>query len=87
MTTMSAFKAKLHFGEVLGRVQKGEEILITRYDKPVARIVPEGRGDSRQIAEAVDRLLELQQRIAARTGRRVTLTDSEVRSALEEGRQ
>ncbi len=87
MTTMTAFEAKLHFGAVLGRVQCGEEIVITRYDRAIARIVPEGRRDSREIAAAVDGLLALQHRIAARTGKGVTLTDSEVRKAIEEGRE
>jgi antitoxin (DNA-binding transcriptional repressor) of toxin-antitoxin stability system len=87
MTTMTAFETKLHFGDVLGRVQRGEEILITRYDKAIARIVPERQRDSHKIAAAVDGLLALQQRIATRTGKRATLTDSEVRMAIEEGRE
>ena len=87
MMTMTAFSAKVHFGELLGRVQQGEEILITRYDKPVARIVPEGHRDPRQLATAVNGLVALQQRIAARVGRRITLTDSEVRKAIEAGRE
>ena len=42
---MSAFEAKTRFGELLGRVAKGEEVIITRYDKPVARVIPEGGRD------------------------------------------
>ena len=42
MATVSAFEAKTRFGELLERVTRGEEIVITRHDKPVARIVPEG---------------------------------------------
>ena len=42
MAKMSAFEAKTHFGELLDRVSKGEEVVITRHDKPVARLVPEG---------------------------------------------
>lgn len=87
MTTMTAFRAKLHFGDVLGRVQRGEEIVITRYDRAIARIVPEGQRDARKIAAAVDGLLALQQRVAARAGKRATLKDSEVREAIEEGRK
>jgi prevent-host-death family protein len=42
MTTMTAVEAKKRFRELLDRVARGEEIVITRHDKPVARIVPEG---------------------------------------------
>jgi len=42
MTTMTAVEAKKRFRELLDRVARGEEVVITRHDKPVARIVPEG---------------------------------------------
>ncbi len=47
MAMISAFEAKTRFGELLGRVAQGEEIVITRYDRPVARIVPEGSHSAR----------------------------------------
>ncbi len=84
MATVSAFKAKTHFGELLDRVSKGEEVVITRHDKPVARLVPEGRQRFADVRRAVAGLQELQQRIRRRS--RVKLTDREVRSAIEEGR-
>jgi len=33
--------AKAHLSELLDRVEKGEEIVITRHGKPVARLTPE----------------------------------------------
>lgn len=36
MATVTAFEAKTRFGELLERVSKGEEVVITRHDKPVA---------------------------------------------------
>jgi prevent-host-death family protein len=33
-------QAEAHFAELLGRVQAGEEIVVTRADVPVARIMP-----------------------------------------------
>lgn len=42
MAAVTAFAAKTRFGELLERVAAGEEIVITRHDKPVARIVREG---------------------------------------------
>ncbi len=37
---IGAFEAKTKFSEILDRVARGEEIVVTRHDKPVARIVP-----------------------------------------------
>lgn len=40
MLKIGAFEAKNTFGTLLDRVQRGEEILITRHGQPVARLVP-----------------------------------------------
>jgi antitoxin (DNA-binding transcriptional repressor) of toxin-antitoxin stability system len=61
--------------------------LVVRYDKPVARIVPEGQRNKRRAAAAVDGLLVLQRRIAKRVGGTATLTEADVRAAIEEGRE
>jgi len=54
MATVTALEAKTRFGELLDRVSRGEEIVITRHEKPVARMVPEGRPALSQIRDAVD---------------------------------
>lgn len=87
VTTISAFEAKTHFGELLDQVARGQEIVITRYDKPVARIVPEGQRDKREVLAVVDGLLGLQQRIGRRVGKKAALTDADVRAAIEAGRR
>ena len=87
MATVSAFEAKTRFGELLERVTRGEEIVITRHDKPVARIVPEGAQRLDDVRKAVVGLRELQQRIALRTKGKVRLSDREARSAIDEGRR
>lgn len=84
MGTVSAFDAKTRFGELLERVSKGEEVVITRHDKPVARLVPEGVPRLDEVRRAVRGLRELQDRIRRRS--RAKLSDREVRAALEEGR-
>lgn len=86
MATVSAFEAKTRFGELLERVAKGEEIVITRHDKPVARIVPEGAQRLADVRQAVEGLRELQQRVATRGKAKAKLSDREARSAIEEGR-
>ena len=40
MSKVTAFEAKTRFGELLDRVSRGDEIVITRHDKVVARLVP-----------------------------------------------
>ncbi|HAB18855.1 MAG TPA: type II toxin-antitoxin system prevent-host-death family antitoxin [Verrucomicrobiota bacterium] len=86
MSTVSAFEAKTRFGELLERVARGEEIVITRHEKPVARLVPEGRQSLEQVRAAVAGLRELQRQISVRTRGRAKLSSTEVRAALEEGR-
>lgn len=47
-------EAKAHFSSLVERVEAGEEILIARRGKPVARLVPEPRA-SRSAAEVFNR--------------------------------
>jgi prevent-host-death family protein len=84
MSKVTAFEAKTRFGELLERVSRGEEVVITRHEKVVARLVPEGPARMDEVRRAVSGLLELQDRIRRRS--RAKLSDREVRSAIEEGR-
>jgi prevent-host-death family protein len=85
--TITAFDAKRRFGELLDRVARGEEIVITRYDKPVARIVPEGRPRLEQVRAAVAGLRQLQQEISARSPRKAKVTWRAFKSFVEAGRK
>jgi len=87
MAIVTAFEAKTRFGELLDRVARGEEIVITRHDKPVARIVPEGARRLEDVRRAVQGLRDLQQRIVVRDKGKSRLSDRDVRSAIEEGRR
>ena len=87
MGSVTAFEAKTRFGKLLERVARGEEIIITRHEKPVARIVPEGRGNLDDIRAAVAGLREVRQKIAARLGGKRKLTQAQVKSLIEEGRR
>lgn len=84
MTKVTAFEAKTRFGELLERVAKGEEVVITRHDKPVARLVPEGAQRVDDVRRAVIGLQDLQRQIRKRS--RAKVSDREVRSAIDEGR-
>jgi prevent-host-death family protein len=83
MTKISAFEAKTHFGKLLDRVAAGEEIVITRHDKPIARLIPEGAQRVDEVRKAVDGLRELQEQIRRRS--RTKLSARDVRSAIDEG--
>lgn len=85
MATVTAFEAKTRFGELLERVSRGEEVVITRHDKPVARLVPEGAPRRDDVSRSVQGLRELRQRIRSRS--RARLSDREVRTAIEDGRK
>ena len=40
MTAINMHDAKTHFSRLIGRVEAGEEVVIARAGKPVARVVP-----------------------------------------------
>ena len=84
MAKVTAFEAKTRFGELLERVARGEEVVITRHDKPVARLIPEGAQRLDEVRRSVQGLRDLQQRIRRRS--KAKLSSREVRSAIEEGR-
>ena len=85
MTTVSAFEAKTHMGRILDLVASGEEVVMTRHDKPVAPLVPEGRTSLESVREAVAGLRALRQSQVARGMQ--PLTDEENREAINTGRK
>ena len=57
MPEIGFFEAKTTLGALLDRVQRGEEIIITRHGKPVARLVHNvGRIDRVQAHAAAERI-------------------------------
>jgi len=85
VATITAFEAKTRFGELLERVSRGEEIVITKHDKPVARIIPEGKSRLAEVQAAVRGLRALQQEIGKRKGFK-PLSDKEIKDTINEGR-
>ncbi len=76
-TTVGAFEAKTHLSALLDRVERGEEILITKHGRPVARLAPVAAAVDADVAEAVARLRELN----------LSLGGIDWRSLRDEGRQ
>ena len=85
MATVTAFEAKTRFGALLDRVSRGEEIVITKHAKPVARLIPEGRPALTEVRQAVSELHALRREMAGRR-RFKPLTVKEIRDAVQEGR-
>ncbi len=86
MSTVTALEAKTRFGELLDRVARGEEIVITRHDKPVARIVPEGGKSLDKVRQAVANMRALRAEMAQPKGFK-PITDKENSDAINEGRR
>jgi prevent-host-death family protein len=64
MKEIGAFEAKNTLGTLLDRVERGEEIVITRHGKAVARLVPNSRRvDQNQAQAAFDRIRERARRL------------------------
>ena len=82
---ITALEAKTRFGQLLDRVSQGEEVIVTRHDKPVARIVPAGRPTREEMGAAVESLRELRRTIAMRREIQSALTDDDIKSLIDEG--
>lgn len=79
MREIGAFEAKSRLGQLLDRVEAGEEIAITRRGKVVARLVPPSAGIDRDRARAAAA------RILAR-GKGVSLGGLKIEELIAEGR-
>jgi prevent-host-death family protein len=79
MREIGAFEAKSKLGQLLDWVQSGEEVLITRRGKPVARMVPPDAAFDRERARGAAA------RIRARR-RGVTLGGLSIKDLIAEGR-
>ena len=66
MTEVGAFEAKTHLSSLLDKVGRGEEFLITKRGKPVARLVPVERFDREKAAQAVRDLREWRRKVNLR---------------------
>jgi prevent-host-death family protein len=79
MREVSAVTAKKKFGELLDEVAHGEEIVITRHGKPVARLVAAAPGFGREKARrAIAGILE--------ASKRLTLGGLKIKDHIDEGR-
>ena len=86
MESVTALEAKTRFGQLLERVAQGEEVIITRHEKPVARLVPEGRRNRETVRAAVAGIFELRQEISKGKLGKSAVSAAEVKAWIAEGR-
>ncbi|HEX5079239.1 MAG TPA: type II toxin-antitoxin system prevent-host-death family antitoxin [Geminicoccaceae bacterium] len=79
MKAVGILEARRTLLALLERVRQGEEIVITRHGKAVARLVPVGAANHDRLMDTVARLKDF------RRGRR--LRDLSVKALIEEGRR
>jgi len=84
MAIISALEAETHFADLLERVCRGEEIVIMRDEKPIARLIPEGDAARVQIRETFNELASLRAELTSRGTR--PLTGKDIRDAIRKGR-
>lgn len=61
MITVGASRAKTELSRLLDQVAAGEEVLITKHGKPVARLVGEKTWDQAQVDFAFEKLREMRE--------------------------
>jgi len=84
---VGAFEAKNTLGTLLDRVERGEEIVITRHGKPVARLVPNsGYTDQNKARAAFERLRERARQLAKENPGRPAFDWEEIKKLRDEGR-
>ena len=79
MSEIGAFEAKTHLPRLLKRVQAGERYVITRYNRPVAELIPFRTHDAGKIRAAIDDLKAFQ--------KSHSLRGLPVRQMINEGRR
>lgn len=58
MIKINIHEAKTHFSQILNRVSSGEDVVIAKAGKPIARIVPiKGEGKKRKPGSAKGRVM------------------------------
>lgn len=88
MNQVGAFQAKNTLGSLLDRVEQGEEIVITRHGKPVARLVPNTKyPDQNQVQAAFQKMRTRARKLAKQNPGRPAFDWEEIKKLRDEGRR
>jgi prevent-host-death family protein len=60
---VGAFEAKTQLSALLERVARGEEVVITKHGRPVAKLVPAAAHDRERVAATIRKLKELRKNV------------------------
>ena len=78
---IGSFEAKTHFSQIIEKAEQGEDFIVTRRGKPVAKIIPFQQEPMMTRREALDSLAEMRKFYRGKPG------DFNIREAIEEGRR
>lgn len=78
MKTVGAFEAKTHLAKLLDEVERGEEIVITRHGKPVARLSA-ANAQVEDLRDSISRIKEIRSRTKSGT--------ESIKELINEGRR
>ena len=89
MITVGAFEAMTKLSELLDRVERGEEVVITRHGKAVARLAAFDAKPDKDKAAFIRSILERREAIAERlrADGQAPITQAEIQSWIAEGRR
>jgi prevent-host-death family protein len=82
--TVGAFEAKTHLAALLGRVEAGESITITKHGRPVARLVPVD--DVRGSRDWGDFWARVDERRESMSAGGVAFTQEQIKDDITQGR-
>ncbi|MDR2731053.1 MAG: type II toxin-antitoxin system prevent-host-death family antitoxin [Treponema sp.] len=78
---IGAFEAKTHFSQIIEKVEKGADYVVTKRGKPVAKIIPFEKQPEMTFEEAVAKLKEMRKLYRGKPG------SFNIREAIEDGRK
>ncbi len=84
LDSYGAFEAKTKFSELLEQVNQGAEIVITRHEKPIARLIPYERLSTRSVEDLFERFADFGARFGMGKGKHKKLS---FRELINEGRK
>ena len=79
--SIGAFEAKTHFSQLIEKAENGEDFVITRRGKPVAKIIPFEQKKEMTRKEAIEELIEMRKLYRGEPG------SFNIREAIEDGRK
>ncbi|NNE63114.1 MAG: type II toxin-antitoxin system prevent-host-death family antitoxin [Gammaproteobacteria bacterium] len=79
MNKIGAFEAKTHLSALLDKVNHGEEFIITRRGKAIARLIPAEKANRAEVYHIIDELISLR--------KDVTLNGENWKDLRDEGRR